>query len=166
MHRVTVETKTQMEKGMKKMREGLEHLFNHMQDIEGLDPSSVGFIRHLATILDSGADIDHIKMLGDTTYNNFCEELEVVHSGECETCGGPLIVVHGAETSGGHFHSGWYIACKDTMEGKLDKHEACPHATGFNSTKEEAWMWIENHEQAQINQESKLEARINYKKEG
>jgi len=77
-YEVSTETKARMEKAMKKMREGLEDLFNNMHDIKGLDPSSVGFIRHLATILDSGAEIDHIHMLGDTTYNNFCEELIVV----------------------------------------------------------------------------------------
>jgi len=65
---------------MVKMREGLFELHSHMKDIEGLDPSSVGFVRHLATILDSGADIDHINMHGDTTYNLFCEELEVIPS--------------------------------------------------------------------------------------
>jgi hypothetical protein len=84
MYNVSTETKRHMEERMKKMREGLEDLFNHMQDIEGLDPNSVGFIRHLATILDSGADVDHLVMHGDSTYNLFCEELKIVDVSEVE----------------------------------------------------------------------------------
>lgn len=80
MYKVNEDTKRHMDSIVAKMRGCLFDLHGHMKDIEGLDPSSVGFIRHLATILDSGADIDHINMLGDTTYNNFCEELEIVEN--------------------------------------------------------------------------------------
>lgn len=84
---VSEKLKADIDKIVAKMRENLFELNSVMGEIQGLDPSSVGFMRHLATILDSGLDIPKLHMLGDTIYDNFCEELEVtdLESGEFVT---------------------------------------------------------------------------------
>lgn len=82
---ITKNAKSEMDLAINKIADGLEELFCIMKE-NGIDVNRIDFMKHIATVIDSGLNISHFNLTGKSeTYENWIKKCVEVCEDETVT---------------------------------------------------------------------------------
>ena len=112
---ITENVKSEMDLAINKIADGLEEFFCIMKENE-IDINRIDFMRHIATVIDSGLNISHFHLSGKSeTYENWIEKC--VEICEDETVTVDFILVDGSKFS----QNATYNLATNVLEWNLDE---------------------------------------------